>query len=256
MYQPVTERLNAAKAEQNLHGEVKWQKVTDQYLAKYQALMKAFFAELRQNHVRVRVMFRQSALEPTGLTTEQIGSSYYRLYYQFIKHAFGFQFAPRQKDGTKLRLYFDQFPDTGEQAEQFKGFIKALERTTGFRRANIHIRAEDITEVRSHDHVLLQCLDVVLGAMQFRLNDKHLEKPPGKNRRGKRTIAKEKLYKMIRSEICEVRGQPHFNIGITSGERQDPHSRWHDVYRHWSFRPNNHNYQEENTKAWKRKNPA
>ena len=39
----------------------------------------------------------------------------------------------------------------------------------------------------------MQCLDIVLGAMAFRLNDMHKEKRPDTNRRGKRTIAKEKL---------------------------------------------------------------
>ncbi|MDY7107039.1 MAG: DUF3800 domain-containing protein [Planctomycetota bacterium] len=255
-YEPVTRRLDRVKAEQNLRAEVKWQKVTDRYLPKYQALMTAFFTELRDGHAKVRVMFRQAALEPTGLTHEQIGSSYYRLYYQFIKHAFGLQFIPRQQGGTWLRLYFDQFPDTGEQVQQFKGFIKALERTQGFRSADIRMRAEDITEVRSHDHVLMQCLDVVLGAMQFRLNDKHRLKPPGKPRRARRTIAKEKLYETIRALICELRGQPHFNIGITSGHEHGRASRWLDAYRHWSFKPSDHDYQEEKTKAWKRKNPT
>lgn len=255
-YEAITMRLNAVKQGENMHAEVKWQKVTDQYLSKYEALMRAFFQEVRHGGVRVRIMFRQSALEPSGLTSEQIGSSYYRLYYQFIKHAFGIQFAPRREEGTWLRLYFDQFPDTGEQVEQFKGFIHALEQTRAFRQANMRIRFDDITEVKSHEHVVLQCLDVVLGAMQFRLNDKHMAKRADSHRRGRRTIAKEKLYKLIRSEICGVLNQSHFNIGITTGHNHGPSSRWLDPYRHWSFMPSEHDYREERTKAWKRKNPT
>jgi len=59
------------------------------------------------------------------------------------------------------------------------------------------IPEDQIAEVKSHNHVLLQCVDIVLGAIQFRLNDLHKVTPEGKWRRGKRTIAKEKLYKMI-----------------------------------------------------------
>ena len=121
-----------------------------------------------------------------------------------------------------------------------------------------------LDEVKFHQHlhsevkwqkVTDQCLDVVLGAMQFRLNDKHLRKLPGKHRRGKRTIAKEKLYRTIRAAVCDVRAQPHFNIGVTSGQTNRV-DRWHDAYRHWSFRPNEHEYREDKTKTWKRKNPA
>ena len=74
------------------------------------------------------------------------------------------------------------------------------------------IRNGDVAEVCSHDHVLLQCTDIVLGAMYFRLNNLHLEKPAGSRTRGKRTIAKEKLYKHINSQISSI--LPHFNIGV------------------------------------------
>jgi hypothetical protein len=65
-------------------------------------------------------MFRQNAFKPRGLTPKQMEMQYCLLYYQFIKHAYGLEFiAPTQK-GTKLRLYFDEFPETGEKEESFK----------------------------------------------------------------------------------------------------------------------------------------
>jgi len=39
----VSERLADVKAEQNLHGELKWTKVTENYLDKYMAVMDAYF---------------------------------------------------------------------------------------------------------------------------------------------------------------------------------------------------------------------
>ena len=77
-------------------------------------------------------------------------------------------------------------------------------RTKEFRKAKIYIKEDQIAEVSSHDHVLMQCLDVVLGSIQFRLNNKHLIKPLGKKRRGKKTIAKEKLYKYILRRIRNI----------------------------------------------------
>lgn len=234
-YGPVTERLNRAKQRLNLFGEIKWEKVTLQYLSKYQELMKVFFREIAANRVKVRIMFRQKAQRPRGLTRDDFELQYFKLYYQFIKHAFGLHLIPPRNDGTRLRFYFDRIPDTREKVALFKSFLLTLQRSRLFRRPGISIAPEDITEVRSRDHVLLQCLDTVLGAMQFRLNDWHKKKPPGQRVRGKRTRAKEALYKMILAEIRIL--LPGFNIGITTGAREDPECRWNHPYRHWCFKP-------------------
>ena len=93
--------------------------------------------------------------------------------------------------------------------------------------------------------MLLQCLDVVLGAMAFRLNDKHREKPPGKQRRGKRTIAKEKLYKHIRADLPIY---PNFNISETTGKGGDWANLWLHPYRHWKFVPAEHEIDSTKTK--------
>ena len=90
----------------------------------------------------------------------------------------------------------------------------------------------------------MQCLDIVLGAMAFRLNDMHKEKRPDTNRRGKRTIAKEKLYKHINKKIREIRS--NFNIGISTGIDGDHQNRFIHVYRHWLFIPSSSRYYDEN----------
>ena len=72
-----------------------------------------------------------------------------------------------------------------------------------------------------------------MGAMQCRLNDLHLEKPVGEKRRGKRTIAKEKLYKHIYQQICLI--HPYFNVGISTGARDYKNPHWESPYEHWLF---------------------
>lgn len=74
-----------------------------------------------------------------------------------------------------------------------------------------------------------------LGAMYFRLNDLHLDKPAGSWKRGKRTIAKEKLYKYIHKRICEI--LPSFNIGISTGKGDFQNPAWELPYSHWRFIP-------------------
>jgi len=246
-FEPVSGRLNALKNKLNLHAEVKWQKVTATYLSKYTNLIDSFFDELAAGHAKVRIMFRQNARKARNLTPTQVGQSFYILYYEFIKHAFGFAHMPAYTTPVHLRLYFDQFPDTGEQIARFRGFILALNKSREFQSTNLRIRAEDFTEVRSHDHVLLQCLDIVLGAMAFRLNDLHKRKPPGKRYRGSRTRAKDKLYNHIRGRIRMLR--PNFNIGISTGG--EPATHWTAPYRHWAFVPRDHEFDLSMTKRRK-----
>lgn len=240
----VSRRLAATKAAQHLFNEVKWQRVTDNYLGKYTALMDAFFDEIEAGNVKVRIMFRQNARKPVGLTPQQVEQSYFILYYQFIKHAFGFACMPDQSVPVRLRVYFDQFPDTGEQVARFKGYIAGLNASRDFRSRLLSVSPDNLAEVRSHEHPILQCLDIVLGSMAFRLNDLHKAIPPGKSRRGRRTIAKEKLYDHIRGRICRM--HPNFNIGITTGGGRD--GRWSQPYRHWLFVPKEHEYDDSLTK--------
>lgn len=241
-FQAASARLNDCKQRLNLHGEVKWQKVTEPYLQKYCDLVDAFFDELQAGRAKVRIMFRQNARRPRGLTPPQVEQGFYILYYQFIKHAFGFAGMPEHAEPVHLRLYFDQLPDTGEQVARFRGYILGLNASRESGAAKLSIRPEDFTEVRSHDHVLLQCVDVVLGAMAFRLNDMHRQKVPGTERRGSRTKAKEKLYDHI---VGRIRGcHPRFNIGITTGGGNV----WAMPYRHWEFVPTEHEYDNSLTK--------
>jgi len=253
-YDRATAMLNAAKKRLNLFGEVKWSKVTEPYLVKYQNLMKLFFREVRGGRLKVRVMFRQNVHQPIGLTQDQLEGTFFRLYYQFIKHAFGLMHRSRESRPTRLRLYFDEFPDTKEAVSQFKGFILALKDNPQIRRAGFTMAMSDIAEFRSHEHVLAQCLDIVLGAMAFRLNNKHKQIPQGATRRGKRTVAKEKLYRMILREIRRIK--PGFNIGISTGTPGGPEDRWNAPYLHWRFIPSAMEYREEFVKPRKKNGPA
>jgi hypothetical protein len=98
----------------------------------------------------------------------------------------------------------------------------------------------------------LEGLDIVLGAMAFRLNEKHKEIPPGKKRRGKRTVAKEKLYKHILDKIREL--YPNFNVGVSTG-RLNEGELWKHPYRHWCFEPRNFEIDNSVSKNRNKKGP-
>ncbi len=242
----VNDALNAVKAAHHLNSEVKFQKVTENYLEKYKTLLDAFFDYVADGKIKVRIMFTQNYHVPVNLDNYQLQHQYFLLYYQFIKHAFGLRYANDGKESVRLRLYFDELPDTREKARQFKNYIRSLEENRQFQAEKFLIPEDQIAEVKSHDHVVLQCLDVVLGAMQFYLNDGHREKPEGQRRRGKRTVAKEKVYRHIRERVIVF--HRNFNAGISTGKPNGMIDLWQQPYRHWLFIPSEHRKDEASVK--------
>jgi len=237
---PVNATLLARKQALGLTSEVKWEKTDPTNVERYQQMMQAFFHEIATRSLAVRIMFTQNVHVPSGLTEAHLQDTYYILYYQFLKHAFGLRFLPPHAHPPRLRIYLDEMGDTRERVAQFRGFVAGLPQDKNIRAHGIILDPQDITEVRSHDHILTQCLDVVLGSITFRLNNKHKAIPPGQTRRGKRTVAKERLYKFILGEIKQVTGKRHFNIGITTGASSKGEGFWADPYLHWCFKPRQH----------------
>ncbi len=102
------------------------------------------------------------------------------------------------------------------------------------RRARLSIQLENVVEVRSHDHVLAQCLDVVLGALAFHLNGRHRDLADTTGVRGNRTVAKEALVEIIQAQVRAIR--PDFDAGVSTPTTKLS-ERWHAPYLRWSFTP-------------------
>lgn len=227
-------KLNKVCKKLHLFDEIKWHKISEHYLSKYQEAMDVFFDPIKAGKVKVRIMFTQNAYQAIHITERHKTDEFFILYYQFIKHAFGLGFSNDSDQEIFLRIYFDYLPDTLERRQVFKEYIKGLQSTRPFQLAKLKIRKQDIAEIDSKRHLILQMLDVVLGAICFRLNNKHKEIQPGKRKRGKRTIAKEKLYRHLNKRMREIRNG--FNIGSNTGiESKEDY--WRHPYRHWKFQP-------------------
>jgi len=231
--------LDDKKKQLNLHKELKWTYITENYERKYIEFIDRYFDLIEENLIKCRVMFTQNIFNPSGLKEYQIDNQYFLLYYQLIKHAFGLRYCnPEALDEVLVSVYLDDVPDTREKFDNFREYLHSLCHFPVFNRFNIMIPYDDITDVRSHDHVIMQGLDIILGAMQFRLNDMHKVVPPGRRVRGKRTRAKERVYKHINNRIRRI--YPNFNIGISTGTGGVENSRWEHPYRHWRFIPSDH----------------
>lgn len=234
--QAVELALLSKKQELNLFGELKWTKVTENYLDKYIEFIELFFDFVESSKIKVRIMFTHNYHRARGLSEQQLEDRYFILYYQLIKHAFGLCYCnPSGVDEVGVSVLLDDLPDTKEKVEIFRHHISNISTTDLFRGRKILFPYHDVAPVKSHEHNILQGLDIVLGSIQFRLNDQHLAKPEGQSRRGRRTIAKEKLYKHISGRIRRI--YPNFNIGNSTGHGGDLASRWLHPYRHWLFVP-------------------
>lgn len=237
---PVQQQLEAQKRNLNLYSEVKWSKVTSVYLDKYKSFMDTFLCLVFQDKIKIRIMFTKNSYIPGNLDNYHRQHEYHILYYYFLKFAFGLEFSNPSQVLLNLRIYLDKLPDKKEKNTLFKSYLAGLNNYAPFLKAGIKVKEDQIAEVNSHYHVILQGLDIILGSMAFRLNNKHKNKPPGSTRRAKRTIAKEKLYKHINRHIRL--NYPYFNVGKSTGVQGSMQNRWRHPYRHWMFIPRDHTY--------------
>ena len=80
----VTEKLNKVIAKEKMIEEIKWQKVNTFHLERYKKIMDVFFRLIKQNKIKLRIMFTQNANVAKNLQTHHVENEYFLLYYQLI----------------------------------------------------------------------------------------------------------------------------------------------------------------------------
>ncbi len=228
--------------------EIKWTKVNEYHLPKYKKVVELIFELLEKRMIKIRIFFHHNQYVPQNLTLEQKHNEYQILYYEFIKNAFGLQYSHGEAGRIQLRL--DQMPLSSSAKRTFKSFLLRLNDDRKFIEAGVTLHESDIFEIDSKNELPLQLMDLVLGAMCFRLNNKHLLKPANSNTRGKRTRARENLYKYINQKLREL--IPGFNVGVSTGVRTTSDI-WQMPYRHWDFAPRNSSRDVSKTKMAQKK---
>lgn len=148
-----------------------------------------------------------------------------------------------------MTLFIDEIPLRQSERDEFLSHIRGMANDPVLKRKGLTIADDGIVEVNSKQHLPLQFMDVILGAMCFKLNEKDKLKSEGENKIGKRTLVKLKLYKHINARIREI--YPNFNIGVTTPIRVQADG-WTQVYRHWSFIPKYHVRDSSRTKRAKK----
>lgn len=237
--QAINRELDAKKEELGLTHELKWQNVDQSCVDRYIAFIKVYFSYVATSRLKVRIMFTQNMRVPTNLQKRHHDDQYFLLYYQFIKHAFGLKFADHNPyQAVFVTVLPDKIPDTKERVDRFRDYLCRIPGSSWMRGCNLYIPKATINDVDSKKHAILQGLDIILGSMSSKLNDKLRTIPAGKYRRGKRTVAKERLYRAINEEIRKI--YPNFNVGVGTACHYGPSDRWTHPYRHWVFMPRGH----------------
>lgn len=232
-----TQLLNK-KNELGITAEMKWNKITPQFKQQYIEYIELFLNLMIDGRFKMRIMFQQNDLVPINLTTDQLDNSFLRLYYQFIKHGFGLSYLDKYEHGYQLKLNLDDLPTNKKQVSQFKHYLSALNESPEWRRVNLNLNVNDISNIDSKKHCILQGVDIVLGAMQSKLNNIHTKTQNGERRRSKRAKAKSTVYDTIISKINITR--PNFNVGISTGTDGNLENRYKAKYAHWNFKPKSH----------------
>lgn len=145
--EPVITRLEAKRASLGLRSEVKWARIDRENADRYIELMDDLFALVQEGRIKIRIMFTQNTRPGRAKAPARTSETFFKLYYQFIKHAFGLRYAGRDSADTRIRLMLDQLPDTSEQAHQSRGFVSALSHSREFRGARIFVDPAQIAEV-------------------------------------------------------------------------------------------------------------
>lgn len=213
--------------------ELKWQKINHFNYKSYIEAIDTFMDFVQAGKIKVRIMFTDNRYTKPDLSEEQVDNEYLLLYYQFLKHCFGLRFLPPNQE-NHLELFLDNIPENSERKAKFKKYLYGIQLLPQFIDANIKLNERNINEVDSKKHIIMQYLDVVLGAMAYRLNKLSDKRNPETGKRGKRTLAKNKVYKHINLRIRDI--YPNFNIGITTGTKEDFENLWFMPYRHWKFK--------------------
>ena len=233
--QSIEAELQALKDQLHIfNGEMKWQRITEPYKEKYIEFVNAVFDVIDRGDMKIRIMFTQNRWVPY-LAEYQYENEYFLLYHQFIKHAFGLRYCTADQGPASAAVLLDDVPHNAAKLHAFKSYLSSLSDYPIWKSAGFSIAYEDITDVNSKDHNILQALDVILGGIQSRLNEKHTKPVPPAKRRSKRARAKADVYGAIKARIFDL--YPHFNVGISTGHAGGLTDRWTDPYRHWLFMP-------------------
>ncbi len=204
--------------------EIKREKINPLNVANYKKVIEQFFRYVRAGDIKVRIMYSPN----NELNQYPHGQDYLytKLYYVFIKRAFSVFYAG---EDINLKIFMDELPEKLKINKSFKkhlisGIIHAPENAQN----KVSLYKGNIFEVDSKDHTVLQCIDVILGTIEFYINS------TPEDLTSKRGKAKEDMFNFIYNNYI-INLCPNFNFNISTGYFNCLKA-WNSPYKHLVFK--------------------
>lgn len=233
----VENELLALKAERGLHGEIKWSYTNPARAERFGAIAHRFLDFVEAGDVKLRYMWLdQRRQDANALSEWNREYGFYVLYYYFIVFGFGLPWHD-ERDTVGVEFFPDTLPDEPDKREEFREFLLRCHSIRRFENSS-PFRITNVAAVNSSKHILLQCVDLVIGAVGYKLN-KQFQAKTGR-RRSRCSVVKIELYERIRDCLSRIdmgeRGTAKFSVGVNTATDGDKANRWRYKFRQWDFR--------------------
>ena len=163
-----TERIKAIKEKHKFNAEIKWSKVSPSKQQFYIDLIDYFFA--------TDLQFRAVIVDKSKIKTDAYDTFYYKMYYQLLNH---------NKNSTYT---YNVYLDIKDTLSAFK--VQKLREILNVKYGVFRI----VQNIRSHESVLMQVADFIMGAISYNLNNE------GVNTNAKQSVI-DKIAKHSQQEL-------------------------------------------------------
>lgn len=165
-YDKISMILNDYKSKLGFN-ELKRVKISEANYKAYIDVLDLFFTFVKSGDIKVRIMFSPNNQLMVDIP-HSCNETFMKFYHTFIINAFNIFYA---KHNFRLRVVCDDLPETKKQCRVFKQCLVQKIATNKKPNTNkVYIKQRYIEEVDSSKHVILQCVDVIVGLVDFILN--------------------------------------------------------------------------------------
>lgn len=210
--------------------EFKWEKINSSNIANYIKFIDEFFKLINDDKIRIRVKFINNADKIPGGTINYYRNTYQNLYLSFLRHAFGFKYL----NNYSISFFFDTLPLNNAKKIKFFSKVSYLSKENNWDGNNIIINPDNIREVVSHDEILIQVIDVVIGSINFMNNGEYTKLRDGLR---KRTIAKNIVAQYIHFKLLEL--DEYYNPSKSTYKYYETENELRLKFRQWVLKPTN-----------------
>ncbi len=143
-----TDYIKVLKQKHHFAGEIKWSNVSNSQYEFYKDLIDYFFA----TDLRFRAIVIDKAKINNGTFNQDFDTFYYKMYYYLLNH------------NIKSNFAYNVYPDIKDDLSAYK--VEKLKEILNTKYGVFR----NIQNIRSHESLLLQVTDVLMGALSYNLN--------------------------------------------------------------------------------------